>query len=160
MAPLTDTLCLACGLCCNGVLFADVRPEPGDPSPLFAGRRRVPQPCPAFQAGDCACAIYAERPVRCRQFECLQLQGGRAGETTVAQALKKIRRARQLARKLETALSALGFNDPKLPLRRRFSQCQRAAEAGGLDGPQLARLAGLQLAMHQLTGLLAGEFFP
>ena len=159
MEPLTHTLCLACGLCCNGVLFADVRPEPGDPSPLFAGRRRVAQPCPAFSAGDCTCAIYPDHPVRCRQFECRQLLAVRAGETTVPQALRKIRRARQLARKLDQGLSALGFDNPKLPLRRRFAQCQRAAEAGGLTAPALDRLAEVQLAMHQLTRLLAGDFF-
>jgi Fe-S-cluster containining protein len=159
MEPLTHTLCLACGLCCNGVLFADVRPEPGDPSPLFAGRRRMAQPCPAFSTGDCTCAIYPARPVRCRQFECRQLLGVRAGKTTVPEALRKIRRARQLARKLDRGLCALGFDNVKLPLRRRFAQCQRAAEAGGLTGPELARLADVQLAMHQLTRLLAGDFF-
>ena len=159
MAPLTDTLCLACGLCCNGVLFADVRPEPGDSSPLFAGRRRVSQPCPAFHTGDCTCAIYPERPARCRQFECRQLLAVRAGEITVARALKKIRRALKLARKLDTGLAALGFDQPKLPLRRRFALCQHAAETGGLDGSHFARLAELQLAMHQLTSLLAGDFY-
>jgi hypothetical protein len=156
---LVDALCLQCGLCCNGMLFADVRPEAGDDSPLFAGRRRVPQPCPAFQAGDCTCAIYAERPVRCRQFECRQLLGVRAGETTVPQALRKIEKARRLGARLEKGLQALGFNEVKLPLKRRFQQCQRAAEQGDLDESQFARLAGLQLAMHQLTMLLAKDFY-
>jgi Fe-S-cluster containining protein len=159
MEPLTHTLCLTCGLCCNGVLFADVRPQPGDRSPLFAGRRRVSQPCPAFQAGDCTCAIYSARPDRCRQFECRQLLAVRAGETTVPQALKKIRRTHKLARKLEVGLSALGFDRVKPPLRRRFQQCQAAAEAGALDRAHFARLAELQLAMHQLTQLLAGDFY-
>ncbi len=159
MEPLTDTLCLACGLCCNGVLFADVRPEPGDQSPLFAGRRRVPQPCPAFQAGDCTCAIYPERPARCRQFECRQLLAVRAGTTTIPQALKKIQRARKLASALEKRLSALGFDNVKRSLRGRFRQCQHAADQGRLDAPQFARLAKVQLAMHQLMLLLAGEFY-
>ena len=38
MDKLIDALCLQCGMCCNGVLFADVRPEPGDASPLFKAR--------------------------------------------------------------------------------------------------------------------------
>ena len=158
MEPLTDLLCLRCGMCCNGVLFADVRPEPGDASPLFAGRRRVPQPCPAFAAGDCTCAIYAERPVRCRQFECRQLQGVRAGRITVPQALRKIGQAGKLVSQLEKDLGSLGFNDVKLPLARRFKNCQRAAENGRLEGSQFARLAKMQLAMHRLTMLLAKDF--
>ena len=159
MAPLTDTLCLQCGLCCNGILFADVRPQPGDTSPLFAGRKRVPQPCPAFSAGDCTCAIYEERPVRCRQFECRQLLAVRAEETTVPQALKQIRAARKLVAQLEKGLAALGFNDLKLPLSRRFKQCQRAAETGALPAAEFGRLADLQYSMHKLTLLLANEFY-
>jgi len=159
MDSLIDTLCLRCGMCCNGMLFADVRPEPGDHSPLFAGRRRVPQPCPAFQTGDCSCQIYAERPVRCRQFECRQLLAVRAGKITVPQALRQIEKARRLGSRLEKGLQALGFDNPKLPLKHRFQQCQRAAEQGRVDASHFARLAKIQLANHQLTLLLAREFY-
>jgi len=159
MPKLTDTLCLQCGLCCNGVLFADVRPEPGDQSPLFAGRLRVNQPCPAFDSGTCACAIYTQRPTRCRTFECRQLLGVQAGAITTEAALKRIRTARRLAAKVERLLTELGHNNPKLPLSRRFKRCQRAAEAGGLTADQLDTLAELQLAVHELTLLLSQHFY-
>jgi len=159
MTPLTDTLCLQCGLCCNGVLFADVRPEPGDPSPLFAGRSRVNQPCPAFNSETCACAIYADRPTRCRKFECRQLLGVQAGNITADAALKRIRKARQIAAKAEKLLAELGHNETKLSLSRRFRRCQRAAEAGGLTSDQLDTLADLQLTVHELTLLLAQHFY-
>jgi hypothetical protein len=160
MDKFIDALCLQCGMCCNGVLFADVRPEPGDPSPLFSGNRsRVPQPCPAFAAATCACAIYAERPVRCRKFECRQLLGVRQGTTTPEKALRQIRAARRLAAEVERRLAELGFNDVRLPFSRRFQRCQRAAENGKLANTQLGGLADLQLAMHRLTALLAKEFY-
>ncbi len=159
MPKPTDTLCLQCGLCCNGVLFADVRPEPGDKSPLFAGRSRVNQPCPALNSETCACAIYTDRPARCRQFECRQLIGVQAGNITTDAALKRIRTARKLAAKVEKLLAALGHNNPKLPLSRRFKRCQRAAESGGLTGDQLDTLADLQLAVHELTLLLSQHFY-
>jgi uncharacterized protein len=160
MDKLIDALCLQCGLCCNGVLFADVRPEPGDASPLFNGNRsRVTQPCPAFNAATCACAIYAERPARCRKFECRQLLGVRNGTTTTEKALHQIRAARELAAEVEKLLTELDFNDQRLPLSRRFQRCQRAAENGKLPETQLGRLADLQLAVHRLTGLLAREFY-
>jgi Fe-S-cluster containining protein len=130
MEKFTDTLCLQCGMCCNGVLFADVRRECGDPSPLFEQfGPRVAQPCPAFNFESCACAIYAERPARCRKFECRQLLGVRAGTTTTQKALREIRAARKLAASVEKSLGQLGFNDLKLPLKSRFQKCQRAAEA-------------------------------
>jgi Fe-S-cluster containining protein len=149
MDKLIDALCLQCGLCCNGVLFADVRPEPGDRSPLFRdGCSRVAQPCPAFHAATCACTIYAERPVRCRN-----------GTTTTEKALRQIREARELAAEVEELLTELGFNNQRLPFSRRFQRCQRAAENGKLPESQFDRLADLQLAVHKLTGLLAREFY-
>lgn len=160
MDKFIDALCLHCGLCCNGVLFADVRPEPGDHSPLFeGGRSRVAQPCPAFNASNCACAIYAGRPARCRKFECRQLLGVRAGTITTEKALRQIHAARELATQVEKLLAELGFHNARLPLSRRFQRCQRAAERGELPESQFDRLADLQLAVHQLTGLLAGEFY-
>lgn len=160
MDKLTDTLCLQCGLCCNGVLFGDVRPEPGDRSPLFAGgRSRVNQPCPALNSATCACAIYAERPARCRKFECKQLLAVAAGTTSAEATLKKIRATKKLALKVERLLGELGFNDTTLPLNRRFKRCQRAAETGGLAAEQFDTLADLQLAVHELTLLLAKDFY-
>ena len=160
MDTFIDALCLQCGLCCNGVLFADVRPEPGDASPLFHGKgSRVSQPCPAFQSATCACTIYSDRPARCRKFECRQLLGVRTGTTSVEKALGRIRVARELASKIEKLLTELGHNHQHLPFSRRFQRCQRAAENGKLPESQFDRLAELQLAVHQLMVLLAREFY-
>jgi hypothetical protein len=159
MTPFTDTLCLECGLCCNGVLFADIRREPGDPSPLFAQHGpRVAQPCPAFNAADGRCAFYAGRPARCRKFECQQLLAVCAGKKTTEAAQRRVRAARKLAMEVGKLLAELGFNDVRLSLSRRFRRCQRAAENGGLERAQLDCLADLQVAVHKLNILLAGEF--
>jgi hypothetical protein len=156
---LTETLCLQCGMCCNGVLFADVRRERNDLSPLFSKYgSRVAQPCPAFNLETCACAIYAERPSRCRKFECRQLLGVRAETITIPKALRQISGARKFAAKVESLLDQLGFNDESLPLKKRFQKCQRAAEAGKIPAADLEILARLQLAFHQLNLRLAQNF--
>ncbi|MEO5719935.1 MAG: YkgJ family cysteine cluster protein [Chthoniobacterales bacterium] len=95
---VTARLCGACGLCCNGVLFHTVRLQAGDsPAELAAlglklkHKKRqdlILQPCPAHRDGQCA--IYAQRPERCRLFECRQLLRMKAGEITEAAALEKI----------------------------------------------------------------------
>lgn len=160
MTELTETLCLQCGLCCNGVLFADVRHESGDCSPLFAEHGpRVSQPCPAFNFKNCRCAIYAERPARCRKFECKQLRIVRAGEAKAQSALKRIRAAKKLAGEAEQWLAKLGFNDTSLPLHKRFHYCQRAAERGAMPAANFAHLSRLQLVMHHLNVLIAEDFF-
>jgi uncharacterized protein len=159
MEKLTDTLCLRCGMCCNGVLFADVRRERDDPSPLFEQYGpRVAQPCPAFNSTDCKCALYSVRPARCRKFECRQLLGVRAGTNSIPQALRQIHNARKLVVKVEKSLGQLGFNDVKLPLKRRFQKCQHAASLGKISTADFGLLADLQLAFHQLNLLLTEKF--
>ena len=142
------------------MLFADIRRVRGDQSPLFARHGpRVPQPCPAFNSGDCTCAIYAARPLRCRQFKCKQLLAVRAGKKTSAAALQKIRAAKKLAAAVEKHLTELDFNDPGLPLIKRFQHCQRTAERGEISPDDLDCLADLQLAVHRLNVLLAQDFY-
>lgn len=159
MSVTAENLCLQCGLCCNGVLFADVRAERGDLSPLFAQHgSRVPQPCPAFNPDDCQCALYAGRPARCRKFECRQLIDVKAGKISAAAALKKIRAAKKLAAKVEKLLAALGHDEAEIPLSRRFQRCQRAAEQGALAPDSFDTLADLQLAVHELTLATARDF--
>ena len=160
MTDPVETLCLQCGLCCNGVLFADVRREGADPSSLFQKHGpRVRQPCPAFNADDGTCGIYADRPSRCCRFECKQLIAVRAGEKSEAAAVRKIREARKLVREVERSLVELGFDDPHLPLDKRFQRCQQAGERGKIPAENLDRLAELQLAVHRLNGLLAADFY-
>ena len=120
-------LCGACGLCCNGVLFHTVRLQPGDsPTELAAlglklkHKKRhdlILQPCPAHRDGQCA--IYARRPVRCRLFECQQLQQVGKGETTEAMALEKISEVQRRTAQLD-ALSRRADGSPrKGPLSKR-----------------------------------------
>jgi hypothetical protein len=67
----SSQLCLACGLCCDGTLFADVELQPGDSADrlrelgqkLPQGKdaegkpvHKFAQPCPALGA-DCRCAF-------------------------------------------------------------------------------------------------------
>src|SRR5512142_2644385 len=96
-------LCLSCGMCCNGVIFADVRLQAGD----NAGRLReiglplcgtgkgaesaglkFAQPCAALEG--CACRIYPERPAHCRNFECLLLKGVKSGKVRREAAVRII----------------------------------------------------------------------
>src|SRR6478736_2163147 len=59
-------LCLSCGLCCNGVLFADVKLQPEDRAKILlklgipvrsaGAREKFEQPCVALSS--CTCKIY------------------------------------------------------------------------------------------------------
>lgn len=163
---LAEQLCAACGLCCNGVLFADLRLQRGDdPKRLVKiglplerhGRTfRLPQPCPAHDGN--LCRVYADRPARCRSFECRVLQNAQAAEIRTETALRLIAAARQRADKVRTLVRLLGQNDENAPLSTRWQQIM--SRPWDLAGPgQTLRLRRkLLLAVHALTRILEKDF--
>ncbi len=120
-------LCLACGLCCNGVMFHWVWLQPEDsPERLAAvglrlrrkqGRHAVRQPCAAHREG--ACTIYEERPSRCRRFRCRQLTGVLEGRWTDQEALTRIAEAKSRVARVETLARRADGRVRQGPLSRR-----------------------------------------
>jgi hypothetical protein len=182
-----ESLCLECGLCCNGVLFADLKLQPEDNHlrlqalglPLVKPRSKVPeaeaeapfrpanaappnprlrQPCPAFDG--CRCRIYPERPKYCREFECLLLQSRQAGRTDPPGALRLLRTARQRVDKVRRLLRDLGDTEEQTALAARFRRTARRVEKAGFDELTADTYAQLTLAVHDLNFLLSGAFYP
>src|ERR1700759_4660691 len=102
-----DQLCLNCGLCCDGTLFADAELRAGDDAKRLTklglalkkkGRTKIAfaQPCACFNGR--LCTIYPDRPKRCRLFECGLLKAVNAGEMKVGMALKKIAKAKEIVK--------------------------------------------------------------
>lgn len=181
---LTRQLCLECGMCCNGVLFKDVELQPGDVAPKLralglpikdapprgrpiprpdgvpvTGKQRFPQPCAALCAGN-RCRLYADRPARCREFECAVLKAAAAGRIEVPQALRLIRTAQRRVESVLRLLRKVGDRDEHLPLRRRFRQTQRRLESTSPDQAVGNLFSQLTVAFHHLNLLLAEEFHP
>lgn len=166
MKSLTDQLCLQCGLCCNGVIFGDVELQPGDdPARLAAlgvplSRRghktKFPQPCPCLEG--LRCRIYADRPVRCRTFDCRLLQRTAAGEMRVADACLIIRTTRYHAERVRQLLKKLGEDNAQLSLSKRYQRVMRQPMdlSAGDEIPQLR--GQLLLAVHELTSALGRDF--
>lgn len=173
--PLPDALCLACGLCCDGTLFRDVELQPGDdaarlralglPIPRSALRvRRFNQPCAAL-CTDLRCRVYADRPARCREFECAVFKAVAAGEAELPAALKTIRQTRQMAEQVRRLLRELGDAGEGVALAKRFKRLKRKFDAGdlpaGLDAETAYdRFAELSLAVHELDLRLRAKFYP
>jgi hypothetical protein len=88
------SLCLSCGLCCDGTMFREVPVTKAEAKAL--GRRalfnrartRMTQPCRALK--DRCCQVYEDRPAKCREFNCLVLQGLLRGDLTEAEARESI----------------------------------------------------------------------
>ena len=161
----SNPLCLECGLCCNGVIFANGQLQPGDDAERLRelglkllSKRKFHQPCAAFDG--CRCQIYAERPQYCRAFECALLKNFNARNIEADAALRIIRRARRQAEKVMRLLRELGDADEHKPLTARFRQMQRRMETCELDEASADRFGELTLAVLDLQVLLSGEFLP
>lgn len=176
-APPTESLCLHCGMCCDGTLFRDVELQPGDDLEKLRalGLRvsvprsefRVPsfkQPCAAL-CPDLRCRVYADRPARCREFECALFKAVAAGTMATPAALKTIRQTRRQAEQVRQLLRELGDAGERISLSRRFKRVQRRFDAGelpaGLDAETAYdRFADLTLAVHELDLKLRAKFHP
>jgi Fe-S-cluster containining protein len=170
---MEQQLCLSCGLCCNGVIFSDVRLKASDdPTRLRAlglplsgqtlgskkAVRKFDQPCAALEGP--RCRIYADRPNHCRHFECLLLKSAKAGRMQPLAALKIIREAQARAAKVERLLKELGNKDEHFPLSARFRQTSANLEKGRLDEETADLYGELTVAVHDLNCLLSDAFYP
>lgn len=170
--PDANSLCLECGLCCNGVIFADVQLQAEDNAEELRalGLKFLPnrksqnaelkfqQPCTAFEG--CRCQIYAQRPRYCREFECLLLKNVKAGETDITEARRVIRSALQRLRTVKRLLVELGDTDETVALAKRFRRTKRRLENGPSDDAAAQIFGELTLAVHDLNVLLSEAFYP
>lgn len=168
---IPDVLCLACGLCCNGVIFKDVELRRDDDAVKLieaglaieerqrgsSAKVKFPQPC-AVLCSDNRCHIYTQRPCRCRQFECLLFQAVSRGETELAAALRLVHEAQRRAARVVEGLRQLGDTRDAVALSLRFQHVRRRLERNPADEETAARFADLSLAVHDLN-LLLGEHF-
>jgi Fe-S-cluster containining protein len=159
-------LCPKCGLCCNSVLFADAELRKGDDAQRLAelglslekkGRQRAfAQPCACFDGR--LCRVYAERPVRCRTFECGLLKRVQAGELDADMALETIAQAKRQVEKVCELLRPAGSGDGQLALSHRYERAM--SEPVDLSGGKAsAGLPGkLMTTYRDLMQTLQGDF--
>jgi Uncharacterised protein family (UPF0153). len=166
-----NQLCLSCGLCCNGVIFARGQLQKQDDPvrlkelglKLFRpGSRpdavKFRQPCAVLEG--CRCTIYADRPQYCRQFRCSLFSRVEEGNETTESAELTVKRALRKVAKVRRLLLQMGDGRDDLPLATRFRRVQRNVESGGCSTEEAVQFGELTLAMHGLNLFLAENFYP
>ena len=93
-----STLCLHCGMCCDGTLFTHVPLRPTEAGPLKAlglpvteredGTPILPQRCAALEGR--TCTAYAQRPEGCRRYHCNLFSALSEGEVSLEEALATV----------------------------------------------------------------------
>ncbi len=167
-APDLQALCLECGMCCDGTIFADVKLSPADMSRIAPSaaigigiiKQALKQPCPGWTGG--ACAIYRKRPEHCRNFDCALLQKVISARTAPERALNTIRSCRRKAEKVRSLLRQLGDRNEHLAVMTRFRNTlfKREVRASHQSASERDLLAQLTVAAHNLSRTLARHFYP
>ncbi|HEY1717569.1 MAG TPA: YkgJ family cysteine cluster protein [Verrucomicrobiae bacterium] len=162
-----EQLCPNCGLCCDSTLFRDAELQKGDDPERLAGlglslekkgrgKLAFAQPCACFDGK--FCGIYADRPKRCRTFECGLLKRVQSGKLDAGAALKAIARTRSQAEKVRGLLRQLGQNDKRLAMTKCYAQAMIAPiDLSGHENNAECR-GELMLAVDELMQQLQRDF--
>jgi uncharacterized protein len=162
-----DQLCPNCGLCCDSVLFADVELRAGDNAKRLAKlgltietktrtKLAFAQPCACFDGK--LCTIYANRPKRCRTFECGLLKRVQAGEMDASAALKTIGKTKLLVETVRGLLCQLGQNDERMAMSKRYAAVMSAPMDLSGDESQAELRGELMLAVDDLMRQLQCDY--
>ncbi len=107
---LGSQLCTQCGLCCNGVIHTTAKLDPDEVQsaaalglPVQPGEKpSFKLPCPHLE--NACCTIYGSRPRVCARYKCQLLQDLESGAVPLDEAEAKVRLARELLAKVESAM--------------------------------------------------------
>ena len=158
----SESICLSCGLCCDGSIFTRITLALSDRVDILeaAGvvlskkdeRTEMRLRCTALD-GTC-CTIYEDRPVRCGLFTCALHRRHSAGEVGTDEALATIAKTRELQAKVLDGLAAmLDDGDVRAP-GRSFSDLIERMQAMLNDAPDRRAVE----EAHALTLLYAKAF--
>lgn len=160
-------ICTQCALCCNGVLFADVRLLPSDRVTALSScgvkvrrrpgsQARFRQPCACLDGN--VCRIYASRPNHCRTFECRLLERLTAGVCSLSNALASIRSLQRRVQRVNRLLLESGQTDLTQPLASRYSRVMRLPMDLEQDPMGAERRGRLMIEMHRLMTAVQKDF--
>jgi Fe-S-cluster containining protein len=157
-----EALCVRCGLCCDGTFFGSVVVAGGERERLGRvglrvvdedGKLSMPQPCSALRG--CLCAVYADRPGACRQYECRMRERLLDGSVSEEDARASLARIRVLLASVRDAFDLQGSSIWEAILA--IDALAATDEMSAADG---RRLDGGVAALSELLELARDTFEP
>lgn len=164
---LANVLCIRCGLCCDGSLFADAELAVRETTALEVLGVEIEdadedepalllQPCAAFKRK--RCSIYPHRPNCCRTFECRLLKQVESGAVSVDRAKETIANMLKEVGRVKVLIAQMGQRDERLPLKERLSEALTLS-LKITDDPQINRKrADMKVAITRIQSLLQQTF--
>ena len=162
------SICVGCGMCCDGAMYKNVEVGEGDQRELLAtaglvlaikdDATRFTQPCPAFVGG--CCSIYEARPDVCRNYRCLLLRRHEAGEASYDDAAALIAKTTAQRDRVRSGLAAYLDTRERLSLDGMYRLMLAKLDAQPDPAAARRERADLLLEVVALRVILAREFEP
>jgi hypothetical protein len=135
----SQSLCLACGLCCDGTLFYGVLLKPDDDiTPLKAASMNIVSDdastllklrCAAYK--NCTCTVYANRPQGCQTYKCELLKRLEQDDISQQSALEIINKTKSLKNEMHAlALAASTTAQSGEEIKLLLKRCQADQSIG------------------------------
>ena len=162
------SLCVGCGICCDGTMYKSVDLYKNDRPDLLEEAGLVLSndgafdffrlPCTSFAAG--CCKIYEIRPTVCAEYRCLLLRRLEAGEIPYADALALVEKTTAIRDRVRSGLNAYLETDDRVPLSELYRRM--LAKLDSADDPAAARREQRELLFDvvALRVILARDFEP
>jgi hypothetical protein len=130
------SICIGCGLCCDGTLHGRTTVRADDERNVAAAgltieeegpKRFFRQPCPRFSCG--SCSIYAQRPQVCRTYRCALLKKLESRKISESEARERIATAKRLIAIVQSLDASAITPGARADLARRLRhELSRASE--------------------------------
>lgn len=157
------SLCISCGICCDGTLFnrvgirseADVEQLRDTPVTIRTAddEQWFPQPCVAFEG---CCSIYEQRPTACRKFACSLLHRHGLGDVSTDEAQRVIRQTIELRDRAIAAMRPL-LPHTDMSFHEMQARVSHARAATGVTTPEQIQML---LDIGATKRLISKHFAP
>ena len=155
---LEQRLCKACGFCCDGTLFLNVRIRESEPIHAYKkaglqlaasteGTTIMKQPCTGFKNG--SCQTYQCRPLRCGEFKCTLLHQAGEGALTESKALQLIQETKQLRSNYSELLLEIFPQFEKKALASHYRNIRKASKHLSGESLNIFRIKKSQLKEYK-----------
>lgn len=161
----TTTLCLACGICCEGVLHNHATADAEELKRIeglgvsLYEKQDYPAfalPCPCHV--DRCCTVYDQRPAACEAYKCSLLQAAQEGKRSFSEAHRIVEQAREVMGRI---YETIGRRDKELRIwdQARNFLSERREESASEDAFRRGN-AALMLDLNVLALLCGRHFEP
>lgn len=160
----SSSICLSCGLCCDGTLIGFVHLEREEvprvreimPIEEAGGQGFFVHPC--SQLCGTSCQVYEHRPKQCAAFQCGLLKKVSAGEQSKSSAISSI----EAVKVLRTELNAL-LDEMALPLQSKsfyFSllEGEKILRKRALEGGSDVQASAFFERLKEFEALISEDF--